>query len=44
MADESPRHSLSEKSGTSIEEKRSDRKAEADARSQVERPTTDEKS
>ncbi len=43
MADKSPRHSKSEKSGKSIKEKRTERKAKADARSQMERLTTGKK-
>jgi hypothetical protein len=43
MADKSPRHSMSKKSGTSIEEKRSGRKAKADTRSQMDRLTTGKK-
>ena len=43
MADKSPRHSMSEKSGKSIKEKRTERKAKADARSQMERLTTGKK-
>ncbi len=43
MADKSPRHSMSKKSGTSIKEKRAERKAEAAATSRVERLTQDEK-
>ncbi|WP_369256664.1 hypothetical protein [Geodermatophilus amargosae] len=40
MADKSPRHSMSKKSGKSLKEKRSDRKAKVDDRSQMERLTT----
>lgn len=43
MADKSPRHSMSKKAGKSIKEKRSDRKAKADATSQMERLTRDKK-
>jgi hypothetical protein len=43
MADKSPRHSLSKKSGKSLKEKRSERKTKADARSQMERLTTTDK-
>ena len=43
MADKSPRHTLSKKSGKSIKEKRTDRKAKVDARSQMERLTTEKK-
>jgi hypothetical protein len=43
MADKSPRHSMSKKSGKSIKEKRVERKAKADATSQVERVTRDRK-
>jgi len=43
MADESPRHPRSEKSGRSIEEKRVERGAEADTTSSRERLTHDEK-
>lgn len=40
MADESPRHSMSKKSGKSIKEKRSERRTTADTRSQMDRLTT----
>jgi hypothetical protein len=43
MADKSPRHSLSKKSGKSIKEKRLERKAKTDAPSQMERLTRDKK-
>ena len=45
MADKSPRHSMSKKSGKSIKEKRIERKAKAktDATSQMERLTRDKK-
>ena len=44
MADKSPRHSMSKKSGKSIKEKRSERKTQADPRSQMDRlPTPDKK-
>ncbi|MGR7026797.1 hypothetical protein [Geodermatophilus sp. URMC 62] len=43
MADKSPRHSMSKKSGKSLKEKRSERKTKVDARSQVERLTTTDK-
>jgi hypothetical protein len=45
MADKSPRHSMSKKSGKSIKEKRLERKAKADAtpHSQMERLTRDKK-
>ena len=45
MADKSPRHSMSKKSGKSIKEKRIQRKAKADstATSQMERLTRDKK-
>jgi hypothetical protein len=43
MADKSPRHSMSEKSGKSIKEKRTERKAKADAPAQMERLTRDKK-
>ena len=36
MADKSPRQSMSKKSGKSIKEKRSDRKAKADTTAQTE--------
>ena len=44
MADKSPRHSLSKKSGKSIKEKRNDRKGKADTTPQMERLTRDKKS
>ena len=40
MADKSPRHSMSKKSGKSLKEKRTERKAKVDSRSQMERLTT----
>jgi len=45
MADKSPRHSMSKKSGKSIKEKRIERKAKAktDATSQMERLTQEKK-
>ena len=43
MADKSPRHSMSKKSGKSIKEKRGERKAKTDLTSQVERVTRDKK-
>ncbi len=45
MADKSPRHSMSKKSGKSIKEKRTERKAKAkaDTTSQMERLTHDKK-
>ncbi len=43
MADKSPRHSMSKKSAKSIKEKRTERKAKADAPSQMERLTRDKK-
>jgi hypothetical protein len=43
MADKSPRHSMSKKSGKSIKEKRVERKAKADTTSQMERLTRDKK-
>ncbi len=43
MADKSPRHSMSKKSGKSIKEKRTERKAKADATTQMERLTRDKK-
>jgi hypothetical protein len=43
MADKSPRHSMSKKSGKSIKEKRTERKAKVDTRAQVERLTSDKK-
>jgi hypothetical protein len=43
MADKSPRHSLSKKSGKSIKEKRLERKAKTDTPSQMERLTRDKK-
>ncbi len=41
MADKSPRHSMSKKSGKSIKEKRTERKAKGDATLQMERQTRD---
>jgi hypothetical protein len=43
MADKSPRHTMSKKSGKSIKEKRTERKAKADSKTQMERLTTDKK-
>jgi hypothetical protein len=43
MADKSPRHSMTKKSGKSLKEKRVDRKAKADSTSQMERLSTDKK-
>jgi hypothetical protein len=43
MADKSPRHSMSKKSGKSIKEKRVERKAKADTTSQMDRLTHDKK-
>ncbi len=43
MADKSPRHSMSKKSGKSLKEKRSERKAKTDTRSQMDRLTTTDK-
>ncbi|MGY1617285.1 hypothetical protein ACI797_11150 [Geodermatophilus sp. SYSU D00691] len=43
MADKSPRQSMSKKSGTSIKEKRPERKAEDDSGSAVQRTAADEK-
>ena len=43
MADKSPRHSMSKKSGKSIKEKRSERKTKADTTSQMDRLTTTDK-
>ena len=43
MADKSPRQSMSKKSGKSIKEKRVERKAKADATSQMERQTRDKR-
>jgi hypothetical protein len=43
MADKSPRQSMSKKSGKSIKEKRVERKAKADATSQMERLTRDKR-
>jgi hypothetical protein len=43
MADKSPRHSMSKKSGKSIKEKRVERKAKADATVELERLTRDKK-
>jgi len=44
MADKSPRHSMSKKSGKSIKEKRTERKAKADTSTQMDRLTRDKKS
>lgn len=43
MADKSPRHSMSKKSGKSIKEKRVERKAKADSTAQMERLTREKK-
>jgi hypothetical protein len=43
VADKSPRHSMSKKSGKSLKEKRVERKAKADTTSQMERLTHDKK-
>jgi hypothetical protein len=43
MADKSPRHSMSKKSGKSIKEKRVEKKAKADTTSQMDRLTHDKK-
>jgi hypothetical protein len=43
MADKSPRHSMSKKSGKSLKEKRSERKAKVETASQMERLTRDKK-
>ncbi len=43
MADKSPRQSMSKKSGTSIKDKRIQRKAKADVTAQMERLTRDKK-
>jgi hypothetical protein len=43
VADKSPRHTMSKKSGKSIKEKRVERKAKADTPSQMERLTQDKK-
>ena len=43
MADKSPRHSMSKKSGKSIKEKRLERKAKDDHTSQVEQATRGKK-
>jgi hypothetical protein len=43
MADKSPRHTLSKKSGKSLKEKRVERKAKADTTTQMERLTHDKK-
>ncbi len=43
MADKSPRHSMSKKSGKSIKEKRIERKAKADGTSPAERLTHEKK-
>jgi hypothetical protein len=39
MADKSPRHSMSKKSGKTLKEKRKEHKAKVDDRSQMERLT-----
>jgi hypothetical protein len=39
MADKSPRHSMSKKSGKSLKEKRADKKAKADTPSQMDQLT-----
>ena len=44
MADKSPRHTTSKKSGKSLKEKRTERKAKADNRSQMDRLTHEKKS
>jgi hypothetical protein len=43
MADKSPRHTMSKKSGKSIKEKRLERKAKADTTPRSEQPTQDKK-
>jgi hypothetical protein len=43
MADKSPRHIMSKKSGKSLKEKRADRKAKTDTTSQMEHLTHDKK-
>ena len=43
MADKSPRHSMSKKSGKSIKEKRLDRKTKVEQPPQLERQTRDKK-
>jgi hypothetical protein len=43
MADKSPRHTMSKKSGKSLKEKRVERKAKSDSTSQMERLTHDTK-
>jgi hypothetical protein len=43
MADKSPRHTMSKKSGKSLKEKRVERKAKADTTSAVERLLPDKK-
>jgi hypothetical protein len=43
MADKSPRHSMSKKSGKSIKEKRNERKAKTDTTAQVGRLTRNDK-
>jgi hypothetical protein len=43
MADKSPRHIMSKKSGKSLKEKRVERKAKADTTTQMERLTHDKK-
>jgi hypothetical protein len=43
MADKSPRQSMTKKSGKSIKDKRTDKKAKADNRSQMDRLGDDKK-
>jgi hypothetical protein len=43
MADKSPRQSMTKKSGKSIKDKRTDKKAKADSRSQMDRLTDEKK-
>jgi ribosomal protein S8E len=43
MADKSPRHSMTKKTGKSLKEKRVERKAKADSTSQMERLTADKR-
>ncbi|SNS24746.1 hypothetical protein SAMN04488107_1878 [Geodermatophilus saharensis] len=43
MADKSPRHTMSKKSGKSIKEKRLERKAKTDTQPPMERLTQDKK-
>jgi hypothetical protein len=43
MADKSPRHTMSKKSGKSIKEKRVEKKAKTDSTSQMDRLTHDKK-